>query len=120
MRSMHIALVVATAAALVVPGQAQAAAKAAKANDFNGDGRADLVVGDIFANSGTVRDSGAVTVTYGGSLRHQVITRNSPGIPGKPEKYGHWGDSLASADFDRDGFADLAVGGYGAPVIIYG
>lgn len=38
-----------------------------------------------------------------------MITRNSPGIPGKPRNGDGFGSSIASGDFDRDGYADLAV-----------
>jgi hypothetical protein len=120
MKSTRVVVMVAAVAVLGLPGQVQAAAKAARASDFNGDGRIDLAVGDIFANSSKVRDSGAVTITYGGGARRQVVTADSPGVPGRTTRSGHWGRSLASADFDRDGYADLVVGGYGPPTVVYG
>lgn len=44
------------------------------------------------------------------SLREKVITQSSRGIPGSLERDDQFGAALTSADFDRDGFADLAVG----------
>ncbi|MFJ5310003.1 FG-GAP and VCBS repeat-containing protein [Streptomyces sp. NPDC088350] len=112
-RTSRIALATAVTAALtggmvVLSGSAASAAPPAKhADDFNGDGYRDYVVGD----------SGSFTVTYGtasgpGSTS-RTITQNSPGIPGKSGDAGGYvdtfGESLATADFNRDGYADLAV-----------
>ncbi|BFO13721.1 hypothetical protein SHKM778_01090 [Streptomyces sp. KM77-8] len=38
------------------------------------------------------------------------ITQNSPGVPGSSERGDAFGASTASADLDRDGYADLIVG----------
>ncbi|MFI7340927.1 FG-GAP repeat domain-containing protein [Streptomyces sp. NPDC050085] len=77
--------------------------------DFDGDGHRDLVMlgGDDGAD-------GRVTVVYGGSggpdtTRKQVISQNSPGIPGNVEKGDGWGTSATSADLDGDGYTDLVV-----------
>ncbi|GAA2732910.1 hypothetical protein [Actinocorallia aurantiaca] len=77
--------------------------------DFNGDGLRDQAVGKPEAKVGTVPYAGTVVVTYGRNKRKkQVISRASKGVPGKPGADA-FGGSVASADFDRDGFADLAV-----------
>ena len=59
-----------------------------------------------------------MTIVYGGSsgpntARRQVISQSSTGIPGSSEDDDGFGYSLASADFDRDGYADLAIGAPG-------
>ncbi len=83
--------------------------------DFDGDGFADLAVGVPGEDVGTVADAGAVNVIYGGptgltAAGNQLWTQDSEGIKGTQEPGDEFGFSLAAADFDRDGFADLAVG----------
>jgi hypothetical protein len=85
--------------------------------DINGDGHADAVVTD----SGDPGNAGAIHVIYGtakgltltarGSARDdQRFTQNSPGVPDVSERGDMWGETLAVADFDDDGCADVAVG----------
>jgi hypothetical protein len=65
---------------------------------------------------GTVEDAGAVNVLPGSAggltgVGSQLFTQNSPGVPGDPQENDGFGaDALATGDFDRDSFADLAVG----------
>ncbi|MFF4288790.1 FG-GAP and VCBS repeat-containing protein [Streptomyces sp. NPDC001633] len=75
--------------------------------DFNGDGHGDVVA----ASDGA---AGRITVLYGaagglGSSR-AVLDQESPGVPGHNEDGDGFGRALAAADFDADGFSDLAVG----------
>ncbi|MFG2940589.1 FG-GAP and VCBS repeat-containing protein [Streptomyces sp. NPDC048282] len=134
-KSTTLRLLVATATAasltggLVVLAAETAAATPAKyADDFNGDGYRDYATGD----------SGSVTVTYGTATgpgtTTKTFTQNSAGIPGTAGDAGGYADSfgsdLANADFNRDGYADLAVGdrsekvgskaGAGAVTILWG
>ncbi|MFA1551300.1 VCBS repeat-containing protein [Actinomadura chokoriensis] len=94
---------------------AQAAPRVpAMPGDFNGDGRRDLALGSPSGTVSGLTAAGFVTVVYGGSsgpdaAKRQVITQDSAGMPGVPESYDRFGSSLASADFDMDGYADLAV-----------
>jgi len=81
--------------------------------DFDRDGYADLAVGQVGAGSGRADDTGKVTVFYGGprgldATRATVLTR-----PGAPFPFADFGWSLAAADLDDDGYADLAVGAPG-------
>ncbi|MGJ5833299.1 FG-GAP and VCBS repeat-containing protein [Streptomyces ossamyceticus] len=107
-------LVLATAAAvsltggLLVLSTGSASATPAKyADDFNGDGYRDYATTDY----------GSFTVTYGAATgpgtKTRTFTQNSPGVPGKSGEAGGYGDGfgedLAAADLNRDGYADLAV-----------
>lgn len=117
------ALIAGTAALVAVTARpASAAAVPAKPGDFNGDGRRDLAIGSPLGTSGGVR-TGFVTVVYGGTsgsgpdtAHRQVVTQDSPGIPGAGTANNAFGASLASADFDKDGYADLAIGAPGEDV----
>jgi hypothetical protein len=82
--------------------------------DFNGDGRADLVVGAPSETVGSAAGSGAFVVMPGrssgfapGKLFHQDVA----GIPGSSQAgddFGHvW---LSNLDVNGDGFDDLVVG----------
>ncbi|MGQ4719183.1 FG-GAP repeat domain-containing protein [Streptomyces anulatus] len=97
---------------------APASAAAAKHyDDFNGDGYRDLAVPYAYNGivDGTVSFSGgAVLVTFGGpkglTTKTQLVHQDSPGVPGAGEDNDQFGGALASADLDRDGYADLVVG----------
>jgi hypothetical protein len=83
--------------------------------DFNGDGYADLAVGVPDDNvAPAIFRAGAVNVLFGSASRltgtgSQLLTENTLS-PGYSETMDRFGTSLAAGDFDRDGFADLAVG----------
>jgi hypothetical protein len=94
------------------------AAVAKYSDDFNGDGYRDLAVGSSSSDVGSASSAGAVVVLYGSSsgisaARRSVITQNSTGVAGSAEDGDYFGSSLASADFNKDGYADLAVGATG-------
>jgi hypothetical protein len=95
-----------------------AQAAAAQAGDFDGDGRRELVIG---SPNGTVSQqpaAGFVAVAYGDTTgpditNRQIVSQNNAGVPDSAEADDLFGGALASADFDQDGFADLAVGAPG-------
>src|SRR5215475_11663122 len=134
MRGLAVAAVLVLGVGLPVAGSSFAAhsvdgggrAGAGLRSDFNGDGFADLAVGTPSENLGNDYDgSGAVNVLYGsaGGLTgsgSQFFTEDSPGVRGVAEMGDHFGAALAAGDFDRDGFADLAVGSRDGVNVLYG
>ncbi|MFF8958826.1 FG-GAP and VCBS repeat-containing protein [Streptomyces sp. NPDC014894] len=108
----NLRLVVATATAAALTGGllglsagTVAAAPAKHADDFNGDGHRDYA---------SFETPGSVVVTYGTAdgpgRESETFDQNSPGIPGTRAAGGDaFGDVRANADFNNDGYADLAV-----------
>ena len=97
--------------AAVTPGPVRASSSGAQAWDFDGDGYADLAVGIPSA----AHARGSVSVLYSGAsvlsaAGDQCWDQDSKGIKEQAQKKDHFGASLASGDFDRDGYADLAIG----------
>jgi hypothetical protein len=90
--------------------------------DFNNDGAEDLAIGVPDETVGTVDSAGAVNVLYGsvgGGLTgtgSQLFTQDTPGVGSTAEPFDSFGQALASADFNDDGFTDLAVGAPGETV----
>ena len=102
-----VALLLASALAT---GDVAGAVHPAAPHDFDGDGYADLAVGVPDEAGG-----GAVNVLYGSragitAAGDQYWTQDSPGVKGVRAKGDKFGRAIASADFDRDGYADLAIG----------
>jgi hypothetical protein len=83
--------------------------------DFNNDGAADLAVGAPTENVGAVEAAGAVNVLYGSvggltGVGSQLFTQDTPGVGSTAEQFDFFGETLASGDFNDDGFTDLAIG----------
>lgn len=83
--------------------------------DFNADGFGDLAVGVPEEGIGGINGSGAVNVLYGSrsgltaagsQFWHQGLSE----VEDDCEANDHFGQSLATGDFNADGFDDLAIG----------
>lgn len=111
--------------------------KALATGDFNGDGYDDLAIGSPNEDINGDDDAGAVHIVYGspnGARIQQGFCQmwngDSPLLGGSAESDDWFGFALASADFNNDGYADLAIGAPhekvgdaedgGAVTIIYG
>jgi hypothetical protein len=101
-------------ASAVVAGPA---APAGIGSDFNSDGWPDLAIGIPGDRVGGLANAGSVLIMYGSvedqgvsARRTQVIHQNVAGVFDVAEAGDRFGASLASGDFDGDGFHDLAVG----------
>jgi hypothetical protein len=85
--------------------------------DFNGDGLTDLAVGIPEENLPGASNAGAVSVLYSSADGLQATapddqfwTQDSPDVEDQAEYDDRFGWSLAHADFNSDGFTDLAIG----------
>ncbi len=105
------------------------------AGDFDNDGYDDVAVGVWAENLGGLAQAGMVQIMYGAASgldadRDHLIHQDTPGVPGVAESHDWLGQSIASGDFDGDGFEDLAIGAdgedltgvdkAGAAVVVYG
>ncbi|MEU2061880.1 FG-GAP and VCBS repeat-containing protein [Streptomyces sp. NPDC013455] len=124
----RLALATATAAALTgglltfaaQPATAADSVKVAKA-DFNGDGIGDTATSAATAYVSGRQNAGQVVVLYGtatgvSSAERTTLSQNSTGVPGTAEAGDMFGGDLAYADFNGDGYDDLAVGSPGEKV----
>lgn len=88
------------------------------AADVNGDGYADLAIGLPGEDADQVPDTGAVVLLLGSkkgltASGAQVITQDTPGVPGRGEQGDSFGAALRTGDLNHDGYPDLAVGAPG-------
>ena len=89
--------------------------------DFNNDGADDLAVGVPLDSVGATVGAGAVNVLYGSAsgllgTGSQLLSQETPGVPGVSEADDGFGSALATGDFNHDTFADLVVGAPGEGV----
>jgi hypothetical protein len=95
--------------------------RSAATGDFNGDGYDDLAVGAFGEGVSGDDEAGAVNVIYGsaGGLTasgNQIWHQDSDGIEGVAEHGDLFGISVATGDFNGDGYGDLAVGVFGEAI----
>ena len=81
--------------------------------DFDGDGRADLAVGQPGEDVGGI-NRGGVTILMGGLGglydRFRFLAAGINGVPPGIQDHSDMGRALAAGDFDGNGFSDLAIG----------
>jgi hypothetical protein len=86
------------------------------AGDFDGDGRDDLAIGikseDMGEGAGLISDAGRVVVLYGTATGLSAAGSQSwdDDVHDVVESKDYFGETLATGDFDGDGYADLAIG----------
>ncbi|MEV7732139.1 VCBS repeat-containing protein [Streptomyces sp. NPDC088921] len=98
----------------LLPATPAAAVHGGVPGDFNGDGYKDAVLQAPGANVSGKEAAGAVVVLYGSKSglsagNRKTITQNTSGVPGTAEAYDRFGAATATADLNRDGYADLVV-----------
>jgi hypothetical protein len=89
--------------------------RALVAGDFDQDGWDDLAIGVPDASIGGRARAGRIVIVYGGRAglrmdRAVEFHQWTPHVNGSVESEDRFGASLASGDFDRDGYSDLIVG----------
>ncbi|MFF4504630.1 FG-GAP-like repeat-containing protein [Streptomyces sp. NPDC001401] len=89
--------------------------------DFNGDGIGDVAFSASGAYVGGHKNAGQLVVLYGtatgvSSAKRSTISQNTAGSPGTAETGDAFASDTAYADFNGDGYDDLAVGSPGEDV----
>jgi hypothetical protein len=84
------------------------------AGDFNGDGRDDLAVG-VPGEDWSGDDAGGINILYSNGVtlhseKNEFFSQAALAVEGTAEGGDRFGAALVSADFNDDGYADLAVG----------
>ncbi|MFF4257567.1 FG-GAP and VCBS repeat-containing protein [Streptomyces sp. NPDC001663] len=127
-KPLRLALATATAAALTGGLLTFTAVTATAADsthvpqaDFNGDGIGDVAFSASGAYVNGKKNAGQVVVLYGtatgvSSAKRSTISQNTTGNPGTAETGDVFGAETAYADFNGDGYDDLAVGSPGEDV----
>ncbi len=114
----------------VATASAAAGCRSTVPGDVNGDGLAEVAVGELGNNGGRGavhvfygRKSGLVTKKTGSARNDQYFTQGTPGVPGSGDATDAFGSGVALGDFDHDGCADLAVSARGdadSITVLYG
>ncbi|MFG2294163.1 FG-GAP and VCBS repeat-containing protein [Streptomyces sp. NPDC048603] len=88
--------------------------------DTDQDGYEDIVIGATYetGSDAAATWSGSVTVLRGSAAGvttagSKLITQDSAGVPSNSEKDDHFGSAVAVLDTDKDGKAEVYIGGYG-------
>ncbi|MFD5231369.1 FG-GAP repeat protein [Streptomyces qaidamensis] len=121
-RTILLATALTTGLLTALPATAATAAPAAGPTaDFNGDGYGDIAFAAPYARVDGQGMAGYVAVVYGGAsgldpAKHTVVSQNTAGVPGAAEAEDAFGEAIAPADLNGDGYTDLAVGSPGEDV----
>lgn len=92
------------------------------AGDLNGDGYADLAVGQPLDTAAERSGAGSVRLLFGsgdGLTAGSAVwlDQGSPNVPGGPEAGDRFGEQLAIGDVNGDGHGDLVVSAIGEQII---
>lgn len=115
----HLIKTLLLASGLVLAAASTASAEPTASGDFNGDGQSDLAIGAPMDSVSGHDAAGAVNVIYGSRARglredrDDEFTQDTPGVIATAEPNDRFGSTVATGDFDCDGYADLAVGAPG-------
>lgn len=120
-RKWRRALALASAVALVpvavfaISAPANASCSTRVTSDFDGDGYADVAVGEPLRDIGEFNYAGAVQINYGSSsgitaTGRQYFDEDSAGIAGTPSYDDRFGYALTAGFFNGDCYSDLAIG----------
>ncbi|RPF35079.1 FG-GAP and VCBS repeat-containing protein [Streptomyces sp. TLI_185] len=127
-KPLRLALATATAVALTGGLLTFSAVNATAADsthvpqaDFNGDGTGDVAFSAAGAYVSGHKTAGQVVVLYGtatgvSSAKRSTISQDTTGNPGTAETGDAFGSETAYADFNGDGYDDLAVGSPGEDI----
>ena len=121
-RTILLATALTTGLLTALPATTATAAPAAGPTaDFNGDGYGDVAFAAPYAKVDGKGMAGYVAVVYGGATgldpaKNTVISQNTAGVPGAAEAEDTFGEAIAPADLNGDGYTDLAVGSPGEDV----
>ena len=124
-------LVLLGAAGAAGPADAVAVACSGVPKDINGDGFADLAIGEAGAGGGRVHvlygtAAGVATQPTGDAPDDQIFQQGAGGVPGANVAGDSFGATTLLDDLDNDGCADLAVGipgnnaARGAVIVLFG
>ncbi|MEV3857147.1 trypsin-like serine protease [Streptomyces sp. NPDC050095] len=83
---------------------------ATRITDFNGDGVEDIAVSDPKATVDGVTGAGLIRVVLGGGKGTAEITQDLDWVAGAAETNDGFGETLATVDYDEDGYTDLVAG----------
>ena len=88
--------------------------------DINGDGHGDVVIGEPGRAVSNLANGGDVRIVWGNSqgldvTGNEVFSQDNALVAGAANANGRFGAAVATADFQGDGFADVAVGAPNSP-----
>ncbi|HET6858706.1 MAG TPA: trypsin-like serine protease [Streptomyces sp.] len=83
---------------------------ATRISDFNGDGVEDIAITDPKATVGADANAGLVRIVYGAGKGTAELNQDLDWISGGSEAGDSFAETLASVDYNEDGYTDLVVG----------
>jgi hypothetical protein len=106
----------------ILPAEPQGFGWALACGDFNGDRFGDLAIGSPNASPVPALTAAGIVLVVNGSASglaptgSYLLHEDSPDMPGLSEDFDLFGWALVVGNFDRDSFADLAIGSPGETI----